>query len=121
MTIFNIGTKTLNEYELIADSKCILGFFFAFTDAPEIKTESSCSVEGNWVKCECIVNSNPASTVTFKHSDKILPGTTRDKNGFYTIKILWKDIEPSKFVQCLASNIEGKASHTLSVPHDGMK
>ncbi|XP_023187271.1 myelin-associated glycoprotein-like [Xiphophorus maculatus] len=86
--------------------------------APEIKTESSCSVEGNWVKCECIVDSNPASTVTFKHSDKILPGTTRDKNGFYTIKILWKDIEPSKFVQCLASNTEGKASHTLSVPHD---
>ncbi|XP_032410158.1 myelin-associated glycoprotein-like [Xiphophorus hellerii] len=88
--------------------------------APEIKTESSCSVEGNWVKCECIVDSNPASTVTFKHSDKILPGTTRDKNGFYTIKILWKDIEPSKFVQCLASNIEGKASHTLSVSHDEM-
>ncbi|XP_027869359.1 myelin-associated glycoprotein-like isoform X3 [Xiphophorus couchianus] len=88
--------------------------------APEIKTESSCSVEGNWVKCECIVDSNPASTVTFKNSDKILPGTTRDKNGFYTIRILWKDIEPSKFVQCLASNTKGKASHTLSVPHDEM-
>ncbi|XP_008430602.1 myelin-associated glycoprotein isoform X1 [Poecilia reticulata] len=86
--------------------------------APEMKTESSCSIERDWVKCECIVDSNPASTVTFKQSDKILPGTTRDKNGFYTIKILLKDIESSKFVQCLASNIQGKASHTLSVPHD---
>ncbi|XP_054904008.1 Schwann cell myelin protein-like [Poeciliopsis prolifica] len=88
--------------------------------APEIKTESSCSAEGNWVKCECIVDSNPASTVTFKLSDKIQPGTTRDKNGFYTIKILWKDIEPFKFVQCLASNIEGEAMQTLSIPHDEM-
>ncbi|MEQ2289334.1 hypothetical protein AMECASPLE_031859, partial [Ameca splendens] len=88
--------------------------------APDVKNESSCSLEGHWVKCKCIVDSNPASTVTFKLGDKILPGVTGVENGSYTIKFLWKDIESTTFVECSADNMHGSANLKLLLPHDDM-
>uniref|UniRef100_A0A3Q2QZ01 Si:dkey-238d18.5 n=1 Tax=Fundulus heteroclitus TaxID=8078 RepID=A0A3Q2QZ01_FUNHE len=88
--------------------------------APEVKTESSCFSEGNWVKCECIVDSNPPSTVTFKLGDRILPGAKNVQDGSFSLKVLWKDLESYKFVQCLAVNIQGRANLKLFLPHDGI-
>ncbi|XP_028281301.1 myelin-associated glycoprotein-like isoform X2 [Parambassis ranga] len=59
--------------------------------APDIKNISSCSVEGDTVKCLCIVESNPSS---------------KANTGSF------------KFVHCLANNTQGKASLTLHLPAD---
>uniref|UniRef100_A0A8C6P2Y0 Si:dkey-238d18.5 n=1 Tax=Nothobranchius furzeri TaxID=105023 RepID=A0A8C6P2Y0_NOTFU len=66
------------------------------TDAPEIKAESSCSSEDLWVTCECIVDSNPPSRVTFK--------------------ALQTEIESLKFVLCWANNTMGSSNLQLPFP-----
>ncbi|XP_015254790.1 PREDICTED: myelin-associated glycoprotein-like isoform X1 [Cyprinodon variegatus] len=88
--------------------------------APEVKTESSCFSQGNNVKCQCVVDSNPPSEVTFKLSDQILPNATRMNDSSFVIMIPWKDVKSSTFVQCWAENKLGKASLKLFL-HDGME
>ncbi|XP_071326798.1 B-cell receptor CD22-like isoform X1 [Trachinotus anak] len=87
--------------------------------APEIKTLSSCSSEGDMVKCVCIVESKPPCMVHFVLSDRVLPGTKVEKHGSVTIGTLQGEFGPSEFVHCLANNTEGNANLTLSLPVNG--
>ncbi|KAG7242183.1 hypothetical protein INR49_024229 [Caranx melampygus] len=84
--------------------------------APEIKPISSCSSEGDMVKCMCIVESKPSCMVHFVLSDRILTGTKVEKHGSVTIGTLQGAFQSSKFIQCLANNTEGNATLTLSLP-----
>nr|XP_015830559.2 sialic acid-binding Ig-like lectin 7 isoform X1 [Nothobranchius furzeri] len=91
---------------------------FNVSYAPEIKAESSCSSEDLWVTCECIVDSNPPSRVTFKLGDKILIGNNRQGDGSYTFRALQTEIESLKFVLCWANNTMGSSNLQLPFPAD---
>ncbi|XP_072250621.1 sialic acid-binding Ig-like lectin 13 [Leuresthes tenuis] len=84
--------------------------------APKIKTESSCSSDGNLVTCECIVDSTPPSIVSFVLANKVLLGTKRDKTSSFTISAPQADFEYSLFVDCVANNTEGNANLRLPLP-----
>nr|XP_019948347.1 PREDICTED: myelin-associated glycoprotein-like isoform X1 [Paralichthys olivaceus]XP_019948348.1 PREDICTED: myelin-associated glycoprotein-like isoform X1 [Paralichthys olivaceus] len=89
--------------------------------APEIKSVSSCSLEGDMVKCVCIVESKPPSMVRFELSERVLPGTIIERHGSVTIGTLQGDFESFEFVHCLANNTEGYANLVLSLPVNGAK
>ncbi|XP_029958872.1 myelin-associated glycoprotein isoform X2 [Salarias fasciatus] len=84
--------------------------------APEIKAASSCSSEGRAVKCVCIVESSPRSTVHFVLADRVLQSTKVETHGSLTLWTLQADTGSSKFVHCLASNSQGNTNLTLSLP-----
>lgn len=92
---------------------------FVFTDAPEIKTVSSCSSEGELVKCVCIVESKPPCMVYFVLSDRVLPVSKIEQHGSISIGTLRADFGSSEFVHCLVNNTVGNASHILSLPVNG--
>ncbi|XP_076594057.1 B-cell receptor CD22 [Chaetodon auriga] len=84
--------------------------------APEVKTASSCSSNGNLVKCVCIAESKPPSVVHFVLSDKVLPSTKVEKHGAVTIGTLQAELGSYEFVFCLANNTQGNANLTLFLP-----
>ncbi|XP_060906809.1 sialoadhesin isoform X2 [Labrus mixtus] len=84
--------------------------------APEIKTMSSCYAEADMVKCVCIAESSPASTVHFVLSDKVVPKAKIEKHGLVTIGTLQVEFGSSGFVRCLANNTQGSADLTLYFP-----
>ncbi|XP_065814372.1 sialic acid-binding Ig-like lectin 13 isoform X2 [Labrus bergylta] len=81
--------------------------------APEIKNMSSCYAEADVVKCVCIAESRPASTVHFVLSDKVMPKAKVEKHGLVTIGTLQVEFGSSGFVRCLANNTQGSADLTL--------
>ncbi|AWO96814.1 putative sialoadhesin-like isoform 2 [Scophthalmus maximus] len=87
--------------------------------APEIKTASACSSEGDMVKCVCIVESKPPCMVHFVLSDRVLSGTKIERHGSVTIGTLQAEFGSSEFVHCLANNTEGEAKLTLSFTVNG--
>ena len=87
------------------------------TDAPEIKTASSCSSEADMVKCVCIAESKPPSMVYFVLSDRVLPSTEVEKHGFVTTGTLRAKFGSSEAVYCLANNTLGNANLTLPLPN----
>ncbi|XP_047197019.1 sialoadhesin-like isoform X2 [Hippoglossus stenolepis] len=87
--------------------------------APEIKSVSSCSSEGNIVKCVCIADSQPPCMVHFVLSERVLPGTKIERHGSVTIGTLRAEFESSEFVHCLANNTVGNANLVLSLPANG--
>ncbi|XP_039972936.1 sialoadhesin-like [Xiphias gladius] len=87
--------------------------------APEIKTVSSCSSEGELVKCVCIVESKPPCMVYFVLSDRVLPVSKIEQHGSISIGTLRADFGSSEFVHCLVNNTVGNASHILSLPVNG--
>ncbi|KAF3691781.1 Myelin-associated glycoprotein Siglec-4a Precursor [Channa argus] len=86
--------------------------------APEIKT-ISCSSEGDMVKCVCIVESRPSSSVRFGLSDKVLPSTKIDTHGYVSIGTLQAQSGSSEFVQCLAKNDLGSVNLTVPLSVNG--
>ncbi|KAM4580515.1 B-cell receptor CD22 isoform 1-T2 [Odontesthes bonariensis] len=113
----HIGTlycTAINEQGRVQSSPVQLNVLYA----PEIKTASSCSSEGNLVTCECIVDSKPPSIVFFVLADKVLLGTKRDKTSYFTISAPQADFEYSTFVNCVANNTEGYTNLRLSLPFD---
>ncbi|XP_051261490.1 B-cell receptor CD22-like isoform X7 [Dicentrarchus labrax] len=84
--------------------------------APEIKAISSCSSEGDMVKCVCIVESRPPSMVHFVLSDRVLPSTKVEKHDSVTIGTLQAELGSSAFVLCQANNTQGNANVTLFLP-----
>ncbi|KAK2844405.1 hypothetical protein Q5P01_011064 [Channa striata] len=86
--------------------------------APEIKT-TSCSSEGDMVKCVCIVESRPSSSVRFVLSDRVLPSTKTDTHGYVTIGSLQAESGSSEFVQCLANNTLGSTNLTVPLSVSG--
>ncbi|XP_049903735.1 sialoadhesin-like [Epinephelus moara] len=84
--------------------------------APEIRAASSCSSEADMVKCVCIAESKPPSMVHFLLSDKVLPSTRVEKHGSLTIGTLQAELGSSEVVYCLANNMQGNATLTLSLP-----
>lgn len=84
--------------------------------APEVKTASSCSSNGNLVKCVCIAESKPPSVVHFVLSDKVLPSTKVEKHGAVTIGTLQAELGSYEFVLCMANNTQGNANLTLFLP-----
>ncbi|XP_034409170.1 myelin-associated glycoprotein-like isoform X2 [Cyclopterus lumpus] len=89
--------------------------------APEIKTVSSCSSEGDMVKCVCIAEAQPASMVHFVLSDRVLPSIKVEKHGSVTIGTLKADLGSYWVVYCLANNTLGKANLTLALPVNSKK
>ncbi|XP_030606482.1 myelin-associated glycoprotein-like [Archocentrus centrarchus] len=90
--------------------------------APEIKASSKCSSEGDTVKCECIVESEPPSTVLFVLADRILQSSKVEKNGSVTTETLQTDSGSVKFVHCVAINVMGNANLMLPLPvNDNMQ
>lgn len=87
----------------------------SFTDAPEVKTMSTCSWETDTVKCVCIVESKPPSRVYFMLSDKVLPSTKVETHNSLTIGTLQADLGSYESVLCLANNTQGNASLSLPV------
>lgn len=92
--------------------------FCVLTDAPEIKTVSTCSSEADKVKCVCIAESKPASMIHFVLSNRVLPSTKVEKHGSVTIGTLEAEFGSFQVVYCLANNTLGNASLTLSLPVD---
>ncbi|KAG8010163.1 Myelin-associated glycoprotein [Nibea albiflora] len=88
---------------------------FNVSYAPEVNSTSSCSVNGDLVKCTCIVASKPPSMIHFLLSDKILPSTKTEKNGSFTIGTLQAEFGSYTFVMCLANNTQGNATLMLPV------
>ncbi|XP_067366624.1 sialic acid-binding Ig-like lectin 14 isoform X2 [Channa argus] len=86
--------------------------------APEIKT-ISCSSEGDMVKCVCIVESRPSSSVRFGLSEKVLPSTKIDTHGYVSIGTLQAQSGSSEFVQCLAKNDLGSVNLTVPLSVNG--
>lgn len=84
--------------------------------APEIKTVSSCTAEADMVKCVCIAESRPPSTVHFVLSDRVLPSTRVETHGSVSIGTLQAVFGSYQVVYCLANNTLGKANLTLSLP-----
>ncbi|KAK2844404.1 hypothetical protein Q5P01_011063 [Channa striata] len=87
--------------------------------APEIKATNSCSSEGDMVKCVCIVESRPSSSVYFVLSDRVLPSTKTDTHGYVTIGSLQAESGSSEFVQCLANNTVGSTNLTVPLSVSG--
>ncbi|CAK6960436.1 myelin-associated glycoprotein-like isoform X1 [Scomber scombrus] len=81
--------------------------------APEIKTISSCSSDGDMMKCMCIVESNPPSRVHFLLSDRVLQSTKLEIHGHLTIGTLQANLGSFGFIQCVANNMMGNANITL--------
>ncbi|KAM9852136.1 sialic acid-binding Ig-like lectin 13 [Aulostomus maculatus] len=90
--------------------------------APEIKMASSCSLEGDSIKCACIVDSLPPSAVRFLHSDRVLSSSKVERRGSITIVTLEIDSGLSGFVHCVVNNTLGNATAALALPvHNDMK
>ncbi|KAM9352797.1 B-cell receptor CD22-like [Symphorus nematophorus] len=84
--------------------------------APEVKTESSCSSEVDMVKCVCIADSRPPSTIHFVLSNRVLQSTKAEKHGSATIATLKAELGSYEYVICLANNTQGSANLTLFLP-----
>ncbi|XP_033958883.1 Schwann cell myelin protein isoform X3 [Pseudochaenichthys georgianus] len=84
--------------------------------APEIAEASSCTSEGDMVKCVCISDSKPPSMLYFVLPDRVLPSTKVEKHGSVTIGTLHAELGSSVAVCCLANNTIGNANLTLSLP-----
>lgn len=67
------------------------------------------------MKCMCIVDSNPPSTVHFVLADRVLPSTQVESNGSLTIGTLQADPGWYKFVVCLANNTQGHAKFYIPI------
>ncbi|XP_054639219.1 sialic acid-binding Ig-like lectin 14 isoform X2 [Dunckerocampus dactyliophorus] len=85
--------------------------------APEIKNVSSCSLEHEMVKCVCIAESNPPSSVYF-----VLPnGTVLTKANIeiqksVTIGTLQAHFPSFGFVSCVVNNSIGGANTIIMLP-----
>ncbi|KAK5922390.1 hypothetical protein CgunFtcFv8_019660 [Champsocephalus gunnari] len=84
--------------------------------APEIAEASSCTSEGDMVKCVCISDSKPPSMLYFVLPDRVLPSTKVEKHGSVTIGTLHAELGSSVALCCLANNTIGNANLTLSLP-----
>lgn len=84
--------------------------------APEIKNVSSCSSEGDMVKCICIVESKPSSMVHFLLSNRVLSSTKVEIHGPVSIGTLQANLGSFRFIHCVANNTVGNANITLTLP-----
>lgn len=88
---------------------------FAFPDGPDVQANSSCLLEVamTTMKCECIVDSNPPSTVQFMLADRVVPSTELQVRGSITTGTLEAGLRLHTLVTCLANNTQGGASHSI--------
>lgn len=81
---------------------------------PEIKAFSSCSSDGALVKCVCLAESRPPSTVQFLLPDTVLPSKV-ERHGPITVGTLQADVSSFSFVYCVANNTLATANVTLAL------
>ncbi|XP_075882320.1 B-cell receptor CD22 isoform X2 [Nelusetta ayraudi] len=83
--------------------------------APDVQANSSCLLEVamTTMKCECIVDSNPPSTVQFMLADRVVPSTELQVRGSITTGTLEVGLRLHTLVTCLANNTQGAASHSI--------
>ncbi|XP_061675862.1 sialic acid-binding Ig-like lectin 14 [Syngnathoides biaculeatus] len=86
------------------------------THAPEIRSVSGCSSDGETVKCVCIAESRPPGDVRFLLADAVLPGPAVERHGAITIGTLRASLPPAEFVYCVANNTVGSASAAIALP-----
>ncbi|XP_051921508.1 myelin-associated glycoprotein-like [Hippocampus zosterae] len=86
------------------------------TYAPVIKSASSCSSEGDMLKCVCIAESRPPSNVHFSLPDILLPRPDIERHDSITIGTLRTFLPSSELVYCVANNAMGNASAAITLP-----
>ncbi|XP_019741949.1 myelin-associated glycoprotein-like isoform X2 [Hippocampus comes] len=86
------------------------------TYAPVIKSVSSCSSDGEMVKCVCIAESRPPSNVHFSLPDTLLPRPDVERHDSITIGTLRAFLPSSELVYCVANNAMGNASAAITLP-----
>lgn len=87
-----------------------------FADAPEIRATSSCASVVDMMTCECIVESQPPSTVHFMLPERVLPSIKVEHHGNAIIGTLQIEMGRYESVLCLANNTQGNASLTIMAP-----
>lgn len=74
------------------------------------------------MKCECIVDSNPASTVQFVLADRVVPSTALQVMGSITTGTLEANLRlHTALVACLANNTQGATSHNIRVDRTALR
>ncbi|XP_061144758.1 myelin-associated glycoprotein-like isoform X2 [Syngnathus typhle] len=91
------------------------------TYPPEIKSVSSCSFEGEMVKCVCIAESRPPSSVEFFLNDTILSRPDIDRHDALTIGTLRAFLPSSDLIYCVAKNTLGSVSAPIPLPAQRME
>nr|XP_057940957.1 sialic acid-binding Ig-like lectin 14 [Doryrhamphus excisus] len=85
--------------------------------APEIKNMSSCSSERDMVKCVCIAESNPPSSIHFVlPNGTVLPKAKIEIQKSVTTGTLQAHFPSFGFVSCVVNNSVGSASTTITLP-----
>ncbi|XP_039626491.1 myelin-associated glycoprotein-like isoform X1 [Polypterus senegalus] len=81
---------------------------------PRIQNSSSCSVNTTTVSCQCYVDSNPESKITWRVRNREMGSNSIDQKGTMTVGTLQAAFPLSRNVLCLATNSYGK--HEMSLP-----
>nr|XP_061789758.1 sialoadhesin-like [Nerophis lumbriciformis] len=84
--------------------------------APEIKSVSSCSSEGEMVQCVCFVQSRPPSSVHFFLPGTVLPRPEIEQHDSITIATLKASLPSSGSIACMANNSVGNSSTPITLP-----
>ncbi|XP_041709880.2 sialic acid-binding Ig-like lectin 12 [Coregonus clupeaformis] len=83
---------------------------------PEIKVGSACTLDISMVTCLCIVYSEPPGTVEWSLPAGPLPSTRVERHGSVTMVTLQRALGFSETVHCNASNTQGNATLSFTVP-----
>lgn len=68
------------------------------------------------MKCECVVDSNPPSTVQFMLADRVVPSTALQVRGSITTGTLEANLQlHTALITCLANNTQGAISHDIRI------
>ncbi|XP_020353238.1 myelin-associated glycoprotein-like [Oncorhynchus kisutch] len=86
---------------------------------PEIKVGSACTSDISMVTCLCIVNLEPPGTVEWSLPAEplpTLPSTRLERYGSVTMVTLQRALGFSETIHCHASNTQGNATLSFTVP-----
>ncbi|KAK6326601.1 hypothetical protein J4Q44_G00022460 [Coregonus suidteri] len=83
---------------------------------PVIKVGSACTSDSSMITCLCIVDSEPPGTVEWSLPAGPLPSTRVEMHGSVTMVTLQRALGFSETVHCNASNTQGNATLSFTVP-----
>ncbi|XP_028679236.2 myelin-associated glycoprotein-like isoform X1 [Erpetoichthys calabaricus] len=83
---------------------------------PRIQNSSSCSVDTTTVSCQCHVDSNPESQITWRVRNREMGANITYQKGTTTVGTLQAAFPLSRNVLCLATNSYGKDEKSFLLP-----